>query len=174
MRILGIDPSLSNTGFALLRFYNNNLELLEVTHLKALPSSKKVKGEKIIYTIQERIYNFYIELNKLLDDFLPDYIMIEEPVVFRNSKGVIYVSYLVGMIITLSSYFVGSDSVILLNPSTVKKVITGKGNADKELIKKSLEQNYKFDLNNFDSDEIDAIGIAITGFNQFLKIKGSK
>jgi len=166
MRILGVDPSLSNTGLALLRYYDNKLDLLGATHLKTLPSSKKVKGETVKNSIQKRLYNFNINLKEIFNNYLPDIVVIEEPVVFRNSKGVINVSYLIGSIITMVTDKVGFDNVILVNPSTVKKVITGKGNADKDLIKQSVLNTYNFDLSGLDNDEIDGIAIAITGFKQ--------
>jgi crossover junction endodeoxyribonuclease RuvC len=170
MRILGIDPSLTCTGLALLRENNNELKLLNTTSLKTLPKSKKIKGNIIHHPIQERLYDFNIELKKLLYDFIPNLIVIEEPVVFHNSKGVINVSYLIGTIIMQSVNTVGTNNLLMLNPSTVKKVITGKGNADKELIKKCVSETYNFDLSGLNNDEVDAIAIAITGFKDFYKI----
>jgi len=164
MNLLGIDPSLSNTGLALIEYKNNNIDILKLYSIKCLKptytyTKNKVKFKKH-YSMVYRLNNFNEKFIKFLDSISFDVCVIEEPVVFHNSKGVINQSYLIGNIINIICNYIPVYNTDLINNTTMKKIVY-KGNAKKEDIKNSLQKKFKdYDLYEYDNDIIDALGIA--------------
>ena len=73
MIIIGFDPGLTNTGYAVLTKKKNEIQLLEC----GLISPKKSK------IISERLYTIFFESNSLLEKFKPDHVSVEN-VFFGN------------------------------------------------------------------------------------------
>lgn len=148
---LGVDPSLTNTGVVVIKEEYGEYFLIEHHLIKTKPSQDC------------RLLYISTGLKKICKPFQLEKVFIEYPLVNCNSKTSIALSQAVGAIaLTLE----GMDlELIYLMPSEVKKVITGKGNGDKDLMRKCIVNhiNIPHNINDISEHEIDACGIACAG-----------
>ncbi|NDB84036.1 MAG: crossover junction endodeoxyribonuclease RuvC [Alphaproteobacteria bacterium] len=155
MRIIGIDPGLNHTGFAILERSHLNV----ITHIKSGVIRAAARPH-----ISLRLYRIFSELNLVIDEYKPNLAAIEEIFVNSNSKTSLSLGFARGSI--LASIGKHEIRTIDLAPNKIKKSIVGYGKADKDQVQKML----KFVIPNVNftsSDEADAIAIAYTGLVLF-------
>jgi crossover junction endodeoxyribonuclease RuvC len=150
MKILGIDPSLSSTGWAIIE----DEKLDWFSSIKTKPKTGFIK----------RLESIRCEFKHLIrhSQFKNiDYFALEDVFVNRrNMKTPIQLAKVHGIILaTILSQWHPSQ-IKVYTPSFVKQVVTGSGRADKEQVMKmvKLQTDYK---GNSD-DEADAIAVALT------------
>jgi crossover junction endodeoxyribonuclease RuvC len=160
MLILGIDPSLASTGWALLNKNNQNYKYISSGVCKTSP-----KDDTII-----RLDFIRCSIKTLLNDVKPNVVVIEENYVSINPGGSIKLALARGIILgEVFSYFKDNDldlqsHVKQVSPAFVKKTVTGSGNADKEQIDKMVKlilPELK-DTKLIKNDQSDAIAIALS------------
>lgn len=150
MNIMGIDPGLERTGFAIL---NPKGELLEI----GLIETKK--GENLPIRLKE-IYN---SLQNLIEKYEVKLLILERIIatnkIQSNLEKILQAR---GCILTLAGQ--KNLEVIEVHPKIVKKAITGNGNSKKEEIKNALEKIYKITIKNKKilDDGYDALAIALS------------
>lgn len=143
MRILGIDPSTVNSGWALMQGD-------KVIVYGAISPPKKLSEEKkIMYT--------YNELISLIHKYKPDQIACEDQYGRLNTKTLKVLSRLVGGIMLACAEH--DTPITLIYPSHVKKVFTGRGNASKQDM---VEKAKKFIHKEVSDDIADAVAVAYT------------
>lgn len=148
MKILGIDPGLQKTGYALIEA-RENIKLLE----SGVLVSEKQSWKEAIVEITDQIED-------LIDYFSPDEIAIEGIYTFLNPLSALKLAHLKGAI-----FYVLAKKKLSFHeypPSVVKKSITGRGNASKNLVKNYVEKIVGCKLSG--SDSADALSIAITHY----------
>ncbi len=122
MAILAIDPGVEKTGFAIFKegkYIKSGL----IKTLKSLP-------------LEIRIEQIYLNLKKIIENYKPQRIILEQLFFFKNQKTVISVSQSQGAILLLASQ--NSIKIEFLTPLQIKQTITGYGRADKKAILKML------------------------------------
>jgi crossover junction endodeoxyribonuclease RuvC len=148
MRILGLDPSLTCTGWAIV-------ENCIVIHSGTIKTKAKQSLAQRLKIIQSGI----LEILDMRQEV--DYVAIEDVFVnHRNMKTSIQLAKVHGVIIgaVLSIYI---DEVIkVYAPRFVKQVVTGNGNASKEQVLKMVKLQSGYKGNQL--DESDAIAVALT------------
>lgn len=147
MKILGIDPGSSRTGFGLIT--DHPLQLLKsgVIDLK-----EKDINKKIFY-----LASYYEEL---LTNLKPDLVAIEKIFFTKNTKTAIEVAQARGALVFLT--LKNKIRLVEYGPMQVKQTITNYGLADKKAVAKMVAAVLKIDqLKGFD-DISDAVAIAIT------------
>ncbi len=158
--IMGIDSSLSCTGYSILKKTGKTIKLIDCG--KIMPDEKLTFEEKCAFILDE--LEKVITKNKHID-----YIAIEQPNSFRNGKTVRALCGLYGVI----RYFLKIRHNITLqemNTIHIKKVVTGdhKAKKDKMVLKVNslFKKNFIFkktsDKSKTDEDICDAIGVAYT------------
>lgn len=160
MRVIGIDPGIERTGFAVLEMTGGKTHLLDFGRIftdKRDPFS-------------HRLNTLACDLKKLLKKWKPAASGIEEVFFSKNVKTAIKVSHARGVILeTLEEHGI---AVYEFNPSHVKMAVTGDGRADKFQVKKMVKYLLGIDLKNDDTADAIACGLAtITIYNSQLKIK---
>ncbi len=150
--VLGIDPGLNKTGYAIVRKEGEGEYIL----VKSGVFHSKSKN------FEDKIFEISGKIEKLIEENFLSLLVIED--IFRglNIKSALKSAHLKGAIIFLSKKY-GLD-VKVVAPTEVKITITGYGRADKEQIKRNLRNfigNLPEDLK---EDESDAIAIAISSF----------
>ncbi|HKV87990.1 MAG TPA: crossover junction endodeoxyribonuclease RuvC [Candidatus Dormibacteraeota bacterium] len=143
--ILGIDPGLAGTGFALLA--EPNLVLLCDT-VVTIPGRD---GARLL-TITNR-------LRALLAEHPPAEASIEELFMGRNATSAVGVAQARGAILTVLEEC--GVPVFEYKPSQVKVILTGYGNADKAQIARMLAAQVKVPEGKLDDHARDAIAIAL-------------
>ncbi len=160
MVILSIDPGVEKTGYAIFKdgkYVKSGL----IKTLKDFP-------------LEKRIEQIYLNLKKIIEDYQPQKIILEQLFFFKNRKTIISVSQSQGTVLLLASQ--NSIKIEYLTPLQIKQIITGYGQADKKAIEKMLRLSTGISQLKED-DEVDAIacGLAYCYLNEKLvKLKLSK
>jgi len=159
MIILGIDPGIAKLGYGVLKKPKT-----KSGKLKALDYGCIITDP--ILSPGERLKKINNELNKLIREYKPDVLAVENVYFFKNLKTAMPVSQAKGVILLAAAK--KKIPVYEFTPLEVKMTISGYGRASKKQIQKmvkyllNLKKPFKSD------DEADALGIAICGS---LKIK---
>jgi crossover junction endodeoxyribonuclease RuvC len=147
-KIIGIDPALRKTGWAIIQNNNNSLKFIASGTIKT--NDKE--------SISDRLSDLHYQLAEIIENYHPEEAAIEETFINNNSLSSLKLGQARGAIIVTCAIF---DLKIAEYASTnVKKSISGIGRADKNQIAqmvKYLMPKAKFNS----SDESDAISIAI-------------
>ena len=150
MKILGVDPSLSNTGYG----------LLDVNGKKLIPLEGGVIKTKTNDSLEIRLSIIFENFNDLLLKFSPDCLAVEDlhsrP---RFAKTSILMGHARGVIIMSAG--LNKIPVYDYQPTRAKNVVTGSGRADKTQVMNSVAKilNNKNLLKN--EHVADAFSIAI-------------
>jgi crossover junction endodeoxyribonuclease RuvC len=155
MNVAGIDPSLTSTG---LIAFNEQGEMIAQKNIKP----KKRKGMERLKYIKEEILSFLKE-NKIEKVAIESYAFG-----VRKSRTKFQLGELGGVVRLL--LFENDIEYLDVAPPTLKKFVTGSGDADKEIVIFSVLSRWNQDFGT-NSDLADAFGLAKMAFDQyFLKI----
>ena len=143
--ILGIDPGLAGTGFALLSEPNLVLACSTVVTIPGRDGARLLK-----------ITN---HLRALIAEHRPAEASIEELFMGRNATSAVAVAQARGAILTVLEEC--GVRVFEYKPSQVKVILTGYGNADKAQIARMLVAQVKVPEGRLDDHARDAIAIAL-------------
>jgi len=145
MRVMAIDPGSNQIGIAVFK----GKRLLNSGTFEVIKTD--LAYSKLLY-----IHNL---IKSALSIHYPDIIIIESLKSMRNAKTTRILSEIIGAIkLTIILDNKVYDEV---HPKTMKKVITGNGNADKEMVKKVIIKKFK-KKKDISYDESDAIGLGYT------------
>ena len=150
MKVIGIDPGLQNTGYAIIE----NNDLIGYGVIKP-----KDKGYRRFEEISK-------ELSEIINEHSPEICGIESIFFMEKSTGaVIKMAELRGAILGV----LGKLNLRILNlpPAFIKKSITGNGRASKEQVKYMVAKLFKLDEKKLKKDEADAIAIAYCTYYSF-------
>ncbi|MEK7171325.1 MAG: crossover junction endodeoxyribonuclease RuvC [Patescibacteria group bacterium] len=160
MRVIGIDPGIERTGFAVLEMAGGKTHLLDFGRIF---TDKKDP-------FSHRLNTLSCDLKRLLKKWKPDAAGIEEVFFSKNVKTAIKVSHARGVILeTLEEHGI---AIYEFNPAHVKMTVTGDGRADKFQVKKMVKCLLGIDLKRDDTADAIACGLAtIATYNSQLRIK---
>lgn len=157
MVILGIDPGLANTGFGVINKIRNlksknlnRVECLGFGVIKTSPSS----------TAPDRLKKINNELSRIIKNYQPEVLVIENLYFFRNLKTAIPVSQAKGVIMLTAAK--NNIPVHEFTPLHVKLAITGFGWAKKEAVQKRVKTLLKLKELPKPDDAVDALAVALT------------
>lgn len=128
MSVLGIDPSVACSGYALVDKFDN---IIDVGTIVTSPKDEEPK----------RLDRIYWEIKAMCETYKPSIVVLEDQFVGKNPKTSLYLARARGVAM-LACYHAGID-VHLFTPSEIKKAMTGKGNAKKELVQQAAVEYYK-------------------------------
>ena len=126
MRILGIDPGLATTGFAVLEVQNRTKKLL-ITGV--ISTAKNLN-------LSERLKEIYEDVQALIKEYKPNTCAIEQIFFSKNITTGIQVSHARGVVLLALEQ--ASVPYQEFSPSAMKRLLTGNGKADKKSIQKML------------------------------------
>jgi len=151
-RILGIDPGLLHTGWAIIDVAGSSRKYIASGVI--LPPTKLALSERLAF-----IFN---NVSKLCDEFKPNECGIEIIFVNKNGKTTLLLGHARAAAITAVA--VKDIPVYEYEPNKVKKALACAGHADKEQVYKMLSILLPA-AHPKSSDESDAIAIALTHAN---------
>ena len=158
MRILGLDPSLSSTGWGVIEVNANRLHYIADGFI---PTSPKMP-------IEERLDIIFNTLSEVIETYQPEEAAIEKTFLNSNPETSLKLSMARGVVILAAGHY--HLPLFEFDPTKVKKALVGVGHADKnqvETMVKILLPGCKPKNN----DASDALAIAIT-HNSFRKTRG--
>ncbi len=154
MRILGIDPGIGRTGYALLEQTDNEIIM-------------KVCG-CITTTIGDPEYSRLLEIKNDLDSiikkFKPDAVCIESLFFAANAKTAMSVGQARGVIVVTAADH--KLKIIEVTPLQVKISATGYGKADKAQVHRMMQTVLKLKKIPKPDDAADAVAIAWAGISR--------
>lgn len=152
MRIIGLDPSLSSTGWGVIEVVNNRLRYVADGFIKT-------DAKQPIY---ERLTLIHRTLSEVIELYKPDEAAIEQVFLNENPISTIKLGMARGVVILAPALF--DIPVWEYEPTKVKKALVGVGRAEKsqvETMVKILLPGCKPKNN----DSSDALAMAITHYN---------
>lgn len=147
--ILGIDPGLANTGYALIKKIKDNLTLLVygvITTKAHLP-------------IEKRLEKISKGLEKIIKKYQPQIIAIEELFFCKNVKTALKVGQAQGVILLTAQK--RKLRIYNFTPLQVKQAVTNYGRAEKKQVQMMVKNILKLKKIPQPDDAADAIAIAI-------------
>ncbi len=150
MRIIGIDPGLGTTGYGVIESKGSHIKLIEAGRIRTSHSQ----------AIYRRLTKIYSELEKLLKEFKPDLLALEDLYShYKHPKTSILMAHARGIV-----YLASCQQKIEIrdySAKRIKKAITGTGNATKGQVEKMVASTLNLNRPINQADVADALAIAI-------------
>jgi len=152
MRIIGIDPGVSITGFAIMDFNNNKINLVKFGVIKA--SNKN---------FPEKIKEINMKIERIIQKYKPREAGIEKIFFYNNKKTAMEVAQVRGSIIL--TLIKNKIKIFDYTPLQVKQSITGYGNASKTQVQNMIKILLKLKETPKPDDAADAIALCMCHLN---------
>lgn len=158
MIILGIDPGLQITGYGVISSDGAKINVLEAGIIKT-----NLKTD-----FENKLNEIYSEVGKVIKQFKPDYIAIEELYShYAHPKTAIIMGHARGMVFLAASQ---NRIPILSYASTrIKKSLTGHGRATKAQMRRMIQSTLGLKEELFSPDTADALAVAVCHHNTLLR-----
>lgn len=154
MIILGIDPGINKTGWAIIKI-SNSLEYIASGVIKTSAN----------LSVENKLSYIFSNVKNIISSYKPELCSLEEIFINKNPQSSLKLAYARGAIMAA----VASDQIKLIEYSarTIKKTIIGNGASDKTQIKFMVKLLFPkvSELNS--EDESDALAIAYCGAAHF-------
>lgn len=159
MKILGIDPGLTKTGWGLILTNNNNLSFI---------------ASGTIYTdakdpIHKRICYIHQNISQIIDLYQPNHAAIEKTFINTNPTSSLKLGHARGAIM-LSLSLKNDLEIFEYSTTAVKKAVVGVGRADKNQVATMIKYLLPKSLAKTE-DESDALAVALCHNNNFHSYK---
>lgn len=165
MIILGIDPGTATTGYGVIKETESPKDKgVELVEYGCIVTPKEMEMPLRLYSIQK-------DLHKLLKQYKPDCVSIEQLFFGVNSRTAMTVGQARGVVLsTVASYRL---PIFEYQGLHVKSVVTGSGKADKKEIQKHVmrylnKRKLVKPLKGYIDDAADALAVAIC---HYIKVR---
>lgn len=153
-RILGIDPGLVRTGYAILERGNGGPVLTEGGIIR---SSKKG-------TLADRVLEIAVGLREVIADFQPQALGIEQVYSLKhNPKSALLMAHARGALLMTAAE--AKLTIVHFTPTQIKRLLTGSGKASKEQMQHAVTRELGLDEIPEPHDVADAAAVAICLFH---------
>lgn len=162
-KVIGIDPSTSNTGIVVLNIDKDKVTIIDHVVLKPSKESKSLSRIMKYYDLAGRILN-YIKNSNSSNCIIG---MEGYGLNLRNSASVIPTiefGAILRLLLEMSSIKYSE-----IRPSVMKKFITGRGNAKKSDVRDSIRKSYGASIDVLDEHKVDALGVALAAYSIYSK-----
>lgn len=161
MRILGVDPGLSITGYGCINLICDNksaragnIKLIEAGVIRTKPKDP----------IEKRLAIHFDDFSEILEDFKPDVIVVEDLYShYKNPRTAIIMGHVRGAIIAAAG--VRSLKVVSYSANRIKSSLTGNGHASKEQVQRMIMSVLGLDSVPTPADVADALAAALCHAN---------
>lgn len=149
MFVLGIDPGLTTTGYALVEAAGTTMRPVAAGVFRTDPSS----------TMSRRLAELFSDLEALLAEHHPDEVAMERVFVNRNLQTAEGVGRASGVVLLAAAR--AGLAVHEYSPSAVKKAIVGVGTAPKQQIQEVVARRLGLESAPAPADAADALAVAM-------------
>lgn len=153
MRVLGIDPGTINLGYGVV----DADEEMHMVNSGVLSSSPRTPRAG-------RLHSMYDGLSKIIAEYQPDEVAIEEPFMGQNARS----AFAIGMAQTVA-ILAGANQglpVYYYSPAQVKQQVTSYGRGDKQQVQEMVKIQLGLSQLPQPSDAADALAVAICHIQQ--------
>lgn len=156
MRVIGIDPGTAICGYGIIDVHGNKLS---VVHYGAVFTSKELSPA-------DRLLILHDELQKIVEEYKPEIMAVEELFFNKNSTTVMTVGQARGVIL-LTGVKAGLQ-IREYTPIQVKLAVVGYGRATKEQVTYMVQRLLNIKEKPKPDDVADALAVAICGGHSAL------
>jgi len=149
MIILGVDPGISVTGYAVLDLDIRKTDIKELGYIKTNKST----------SFPLRLKQIYNRLIEIITERSPQVLVLEDIFYSKNVKTSIKLGHVRG--VTLLAAMNSDLETAEYAAREVKMSVTGNGAASKEQVQRMVQQLIKLDCTDLRSDVTDAVAIAL-------------
>lgn len=159
-RILGIDPGLQITGYAIVQAGKSQPLVMEAGILRSAEGRKPNEMAKRLAIL----YNGIVEL---VDHFKPNIMVMEQLYAhYKHPRTAILMAHARGVLM-LGGGMKGIP-VVSYNATTIKKTISGNGRASKDQIQRTIQRELGLAKLPEPSDVADALAVALCHYHTHL------
>lgn len=149
MRVLGIDPGIKNLGWGIVEG-----EKRKLAHVDS-----GIFSPNAVDDLGEKLYDIFLFIVGLLDEYQPDFVAIESVFVSKNPRNTLRLGEVrAAAILACSSRKVAFKDFA---PREVKQMITGSGAADKKAVAEMVCSVLGMGQPSGKLDRYDAIALAV-------------
>jgi crossover junction endodeoxyribonuclease RuvC len=149
MRVLGIDPGLATTGYAVIEWQPRSMTNFHILEAGVI---RTPAGE----ALATRLHALYTEVHELIEDLKPDTLAIETLIFNQNRTTAIDVAQARGVVLLAAHEL----PLKIYSPLQVKHRITGYGRANKRQMQRMMQQRLRLKELPKPDDAADALAIA--------------
>lgn len=150
--VVGIDPGLNTTGYGVVRQSPTGMVLIEAGIVRS--NARR--------TLQSRLNEIYSGVREVLDAHNPDLLALEQLFShYSRPRTAILMGHARGVICLAAAQH--ALAVVHIEPTRVKRVLTGSGRASKTQIQNAVRVQFGLETVPQPSDVSDAIAIAVCG-----------
>ncbi len=149
MYVLGIDPGLSTTGYAVVERARGRPHPIAAGAIRTDPGTP----------IEQRLLELHADLRTVIDEFAPEEMAVEQVFVNRNLQTATSVGRASGVILMTAAQ--AGIPVFEYTPSAVKMAVCGVGDADKAQVQAVIAMRLGLEEAPKPADAADALAIAL-------------
>ncbi|MGC9399050.1 MAG: crossover junction endodeoxyribonuclease RuvC [Anaerolineae bacterium] len=149
MRVLGIDPGLAITGYAVVAEKGTDLQLVTAGVVRT--PAKRPDAERLV--------TLYKALNAVISEYRPEASAVEELFFSRNVRTAMSVGQARGVVLLALAN--AGLSIAEYTPMQVKEAVTGYGNAEKRQVQEMVRMLLNLSTVPHPDDAADAAAVAI-------------
>ena len=162
LRILGIDPGTTVTGYGLVEIRDKKPVILHMGNIT--PGKYSDHYQRLKYLHERALH--------LVESYRPDVMAIEAPFYGKNVQSMLKLGR--GQGVLMAAALMHGVPIQEYAPLLVKQAITGMGRASKEQVAYFLQKVYNLKEIDKVLDETDAVAVAICHFIQMSRPQKSK
>lgn len=152
-RILGLDPGLHVTGYAVLAAASGAVTVLEAGVVRST-------GDDLL----EKLASLHCEVAAIIDGFLPQVVAVEQLYAhYAHPRTAILMGHARGVLLLAAAQ--RQLPVVHYNATQVKKVIAGSGRAGKDQIQRTMQRELGLATMPEPADVADALAIALCHYH---------
>ncbi len=123
MTILGIDPGSLFCGYGIIQCKNTNLQAYVCSGRIVMPAKK---------ALHERLGELFVTLKEIIDEYMPEEIVIEKMFFAKGIKSALSLGYTRGVVLAAAS--LSGRPIYEYSALEIKKAVVGYGRADKRQV----------------------------------------
>jgi crossover junction endodeoxyribonuclease RuvC len=156
-RILGIDPGLQITGYAVIEVASGGLVICEAGVIRSTDKSKAAN-------LEERLVSIYDGLIEVLEQFKPGAAAVEQLYAhYEHPRTAILMGHARGVIMLAAGQ--KGLPVASYNATSIKKTLTGNGRAGKDQVQRTIQRELNMAKIPEPADVADALAVAICHYH---------
>lgn len=153
-RILGVDPGTNILGFGIIEIRDNRAMVLDANIINL----SKVEDQ------QTKLKEIFLSIQEIIESYQTGIFAVESPFYGKNPQSMLKLGRAQGVAIA-AAMVMGLD-IQEYSPKSIKKSITGNGNASKEQVAGMLQHTLKYEIQSKYLDASDALATALCVFYQ--------
>ncbi len=149
MRIMGIDPGLSTTGYGVIEVKN---QILSCVHYGSKQSTSKIP-------LPEKLLAIHLEIKRVIDLYQPEFCAIENIYYHQNKRTAIVMGH--ARAVAMLAAVQNKMNIFEYSPREVKMSIVGSGGASKSQVQAMVKNLLHMSEIPSPDDAADALAVAL-------------